>query len=408
MMPDFESHKSPWVIRATATELIEVAQIIGMVGRQRGNSESNVWLTRIPNGSRLWIIRERVLTAWVVADAEATDPAFAFPIPDRLVPHLVELALGSGGVDIYYNEMDGSIVGRGADRYVSIDHPNDVEFTDKDMPYFGRVHGFHSEPAVAEVSLKDLHYFADIAHDIPIGVDWEENQVYAFAEMFIGNNCITWTMDWRQHSAGRISGSIQASTTASSQVSFYPYPLARFLRTRAEHETAKIFFDSEHPEYFFMKGDSWGVRVVCDRYENARWSTALQMRLKAAGVEMEEVTSEFLPDFIRFSVGQGECFASIHPTEDQMSEYVRLTHIAGHDIPASEEILQEINALNASMYGSRVVLRDGELRIITEFPASALKDLPSHLATFKSALTRCAGITAFLPLFSDCDSGGPF
>jgi hypothetical protein len=157
-----------------------------------------------------------------------------------------------------------------------------------------------------------------------------------------------------------------------------------------------------------MKGDSWGVRVVCDRYENARWSTALQMRLKAAGVEMEEVTSEFLPDFIRFSVGQGDCFASIHPTEDQMSEYVRLTHIAGDNIPASGEILQEINALNASMYGSRVVLRDGELRIITEFPASALKDLPSHLATFKSALTRCAGITAFLPLFSDCDSGGPF
>lgn len=403
MMPDFESHKSAWVIRATLSELIEVGHIVGMVGRRHGNSESNVWLTRIPNGRRLWIIRERVLTAWVTADAESSDPTFAFPIPDRLLPHLVELATGSGGVDIYYNEMDGSIVGRGADRYVSMDHPTDVEFTAKDMPYLGSVHGVHSQPAVAEVSLKDLQYFADIAHDIPNGIPWGENVVYAFAEMFIGDNRITWTMDWRQRGAGRMSGSIPASTTGSSQVCFYPYPLARFLRTREEEEQAKIFLDSEHPEYFFLVGDSWGARVVCDRYENARWSNELQMHLKASGVVVEDTTSEVLPDFIRFVVEEHECFASIHPTEDQLSEFIRLTHIAGNNVPTTREVLEEINALNESLYGSRVVLREGELRIITEIPAIAMNDFRSHMASFRNVLKRCAGITAFLPLFSDLD-----
>jgi len=403
MMPDFESNKSPWVIRATMSELVEVTQIIGMVGRRDGNSASNVWLTRIPNGRRVWIIRERVLTAWVTADAESTDPDFAFPIPDRMVPHLVELAMGSGGVDIYYNEVDGSIVGRGADRYVSMDHPTNVKFTEKDMPYLGHIHGNHSQTAVAEVSVGDLHYFADIAHDVPSGLDWENNSVYAFTEMFIGENRITWTMDWRQQSAGRLSGSIPAKTTASSQVCFYPYPLARFLRTREENEEARIFLDAENPEYFFVVGDTWGARMVCDRFENARWSTELQMRLKATGVEIEEVTTEMYPDFIRFTLEQGECFASIHPSEDQLSEYIRLTHIASTNVPPTQDVLQEINLLNATLYGSRVVLRDGELRIVTEFPASAFGDFTSHMNAFKNALQRTAGITAFLPLFSDCD-----
>lgn len=403
MMPDFESNKSPWVIRATMSELIEVSQIIGMVGRRDGNLESHVWLTRVPNGSRLWIIRERILTAWVTADAETSDPTFAFPIPDRMIPHLVELAMGSGGVDIYYNEVDGSIVGRGADRYVSVDHPGNVKFTEKDMPYVGHVHGHQSQTAVAEVTVGDLHYFADIAHDIPSGVDWANNSVYAFAEMFIGNNRITWTMDWRQHAGGRTSGSIPARTSSSSHVSFYPYPLARFLRTREESEEAKLILDSEHPEYLFVIGDKWGARVVCDRYENARWCSDLQMRMRLAGIEIEEVKTEQYPDFIRFTINEAECYASIHSAEDQMSEYVRLTHIASNDLPDSSGVLREINALNASLYGTRIVLRDGELRIITEFPATALSDFATHINTFKNALQRCAGITALLPLFSDCE-----
>jgi hypothetical protein len=85
-----------------------------------------------------------------------------------------------------------------------------------------------------------------------------------------------------------------------------------------------------------------------------------------------------------------------------MSEYIRLTHIAGNNIPDSQDVLKEINTLNGSLYGSRVVLREGELRIVTEFPASALSDLDSHMNAFKSALQHCAGVTVFLPLFSDC------
>ena len=127
------------------------------------------------------------------------------------------------------------------------------------------------------------------------------------------------------------------------------------------------------------------------------------MRLTSSGIDIEEVTTEMYPDFIRFTLEQGECFASIHPSEDQMSEYIRLTHIVSHNVPPTRDVLQEINALNASLYGSRVVLRDGELRIITEFPTSAFNDFVSHINAFKNALQRTAGITAFLPLFSDSE-----
>ncbi|MFN5600960.1 MAG: hypothetical protein ACK48T_02420, partial [Acidimicrobiaceae bacterium] len=167
MIPNFETNKSDWTIRVTIGELIDVMSALSMIGRSGGNGEAHVWLTKVPKGPRLWIIRERIITTWITADAESTDPTFALPIPDRFIPHLIEVASGSGGADLFYNETEGTIIGRGTDRYISTDHPDNVEFTEKDMPYLGRIHGHHESPAVAEVSVKDLTLFTDTVQDFP-------------------------------------------------------------------------------------------------------------------------------------------------------------------------------------------------------------------------------------------------
>lgn len=403
MNPDFESFKSDWVIRASLRELLEVSQALMFIGRQGGNTNSHVWLTRIPNGKRLWIIRERMITAWVAADSESADPDFALPIPDRFISLLVDVAARGGGVDIYGNEVDGTIVGRNGDCYISTDPPKNVKFGEKDMPYLNRIHGLHTQPAVAEVSIKDLQLFSDIVLDIPQGVEWDRGTVSPFAHMVIGNGQIAWTLDWRRFGSVRTTGAIPAQTRSESTFSVYPYPLARFLRSRDEHEEARVHVDPENPGYLFVVGDNWGIRVVCDREELARWNDRLRSCLSSVSVQMDTVEHEQIPEYIQFTFEGNKCFASIHTHADEMSDYIRLTYVCSTNAPQTPDVLQEINALNSALYGSRVVMRDDEVRVITEFPATSLGDFSSHFTAFSHAVNRCNDIAVFLPLFSNID-----
>lgn len=397
--PDFESNKSTWSIRATLGELVEVASALMMVSRS-GISESNVWLTKVPNGPRLWIIRERMITAWLVADAEANDPEFALPIPDNFIDHLIEVASG-GGVDIYYNEVEDTIIGRNGDRYVSIDHPRDVQFTERDLPYRGLLHGFHSQPAMAEVAVGELSLFSDIVLDFPRLSEADQSRLYPFVNMTIGHDQLAWTMDWRRFNGVRTTGSIRATTRGTSHVTFYPYVVARFLKSRDDHDTARIFVDVENSEYVYITGEKWGIRVVGDREELARWGGMLRSQLEESGADVEPTKSERIPDYVDFKVDGHSCYGSIHVHENGVSEFVRLTHIVVDNLADTPEVLQEINALNATLVGARVLWRDGEIRVIVEFPAKAMSDFASHMLVFTEALRRCRTIAVFLPLFSD-------
>ncbi len=398
--PDFETNKSSWSIRATLGELVEVMSTIMMVSRA-GTTQSTVWLTKVPNGPRLWIIRERMITAWLVADSEASDPEFALPIPDGFIDHLVEISSGAGGCDIYCNEVEGTIVGRSGDRFVSTDHPRDAVFTERDMPYLGHVHGHHAHPAMAEVSVGELSLFSDVVLDFPRLSEEDQNRLYPFVNMTIGNNQLAWTMDWRRFGAARTTGSIRANTHGTSHVTFYPYIVARFLKSRDDHDTARIFGDVENSDYVYIVGDRWGIRVVGDREELARWGGALRMQLEESGADVEAVKGERIPDFVDFGIAGHACYASIHVHESGSSEFVRLTHIVGDNVPDTPEVMKEINALNAALVGARVLWRDGEIRVIVEFPAKAMRDFESHMLVFTDALRRCREITVFLPLFSD-------
>jgi hypothetical protein len=397
--PDFESNKSTWSIRATLGELVEVASTLMMV-RRLGVGESNVWLTKVPGGPRLWIIRERMITAWLVADSEANDPEFALPIPDNFFDHLIEVASG-GGVDIYYNEVEGTIIGRNGDRIVSIDHPGDVQFTERDMPYRGLAHGQHAQPATAEVSVGELSLFSDIVLDFPRLSEADQSRLFPFVNMVIGDSQLAWTMDWRGFGGARTTGSIGARTNGTSHVTFYPYVVARFLKSRDDHDTARIFADVENSEYVYITGDKWGIRVVGDREELARWGGSLRSQLEESGADVESTKSERIPDYIDFKVDGHSCYGSIHVHENGLSEFVRLTHIVVDNVPDTPEVMQEINALNATLVGARVLWRDGEIRVIVEFPAKSMGDFASHMLVFTEALRRCRAITVFLPLFSD-------
>ncbi len=399
MNPDFESHKSPWVIHISSNELIEVNSAVGLLGRRESDS-SVVWLTKVENGPRLWIIRDGVVCTWFSMEGAKSDPLFALPIPDRFVSLMCDLARGELGLDLYCNEVEGTIIARAGDRYIAIDHPKDVEFTELDLPYISHPYGHHSQHAVAELSFMDLHMFSDITHDIPRHAFNDMNRVLPFVKVAIGDGMFSWTIDWRPFGLGRTTGAVKAITTGNTSFTFYPYPLARLLRVHDAIQTSRVFIEGDDSEYVYFVGPDWGIRVVCDREELARWHSSLHEQLDCMEIEYEHWDGERLPQSIAITVDNKPCFVSIHVSEDNNTEFVRLTHIASRNVAETGQLLQQLNSLNHTLTGVRVVLRNGDVRIITEFPASAMSEFPSHMAVFRHALTQCSGLDAFLPLFS--------
>lgn len=397
MAPDFETNKSSWKIRVTLGELVEVSKMLTCMARS--SEVSSVWVTKVPNGPRLWIARENNITAWVVADGESTDPAFALPVPDSFFDHMLEVGSGNGGVDLYCNEVEGTIVAQGGGSFVSTDHPRDAQFTQSDLPYLGGVVSGDDHFALAELNITDLELFSEVVLDIPRNAD--PSRLFPHVNMTIGGNRLSWTMDWRRFKGSRTTGSVLARTHGEAHLTFYPYGAARLLRLRHNMDTVRVFVDSENSDYVYFVSDLWGVRVLAEREELSRWGEILRSQLQETDAIVHTEETEREPDHLEFTLDGRSGFASIHVHENGSGDYVRLTHIATTGTPDSAEVLREINALNEALHGARVVLRGGEVRVIVEFPAPALRDLGSHTRVFRDAVDRCHATMVFLPLFSE-------
>jgi hypothetical protein len=110
-------------------------------------------------------------------------------------------------------------------------------------------------------------------------------------------------------------------------------------------------------------------------------------------------TSDRMPDFIPFSIEGIDCYASIHTREDELSEFARLTHVAATNVYVSLKLYEEINALNASLTGASVILRDDEIRVVCDFPLTESMDLTQVVAAFAAAIQQIGKVDEVLPLF---------
>lgn len=361
-----------------------------------------VWLTKGENGKRLWIIRDRSILSWVTADGESTDPAFALPIPELFLDQLMEMIAGGDGIDLFCNEVEGTIVARSDNgSYLSIDHPQNVEFRRQDLPYLGNPHRDESTPAIATVGMLDIVQFAKFLFKFPSGVDWPPNDVMPFVAMALDKDTLAWTMDWRRQDSYRFTGSVPASTVGAITATFYPYQLAAVLLTKDRDGDARIFIDGENAEYAYFVGDDWGIRILLDAEYLARWNHKVVRELKNVGVEVDNWKSQQIPSFMTFTLNQSDpCYVSLHESDD-LSVTVRLTAILSDDVPESLAVYGEINKLNDTLVGARVSLRDDEVRLVVEFPAEGITNMAAHLLTFTKALARCKDIHTFLPLFAE-------
>ena len=400
MIPQFETNRSEWQIRVTLREVLEVLVATQSLNLKPGINQ-NVWLTKTDNCKRLWIIRDRMMLTWVTADAEPNDPSFVLPIPHIFIELLLELMSEGGGADIFCNEVEGTIIARSdGGRYISIDHPENAKFSPKDLPYLGGSSEQENGLAVAEVAMTDMAQFAGFILANPGGVDWSEVNVYPFASIVLEDNQFAWTVDWRRFGAQRITGSVPAHTQGSIATSFFPYPVANVVRVKDKDSSVKIFVDGKDSEYAYFVGDNWGARMPLYPEHLARWHVRLVRQLKKAGMVVADHDSEQLPPFIEFTMGETNCYASIHAMHDD-TETMRFTYIVANDVPETLSVYSEINRMNEVLVGSRLSLRENEVRLVVEFPAEGVDNVKQHIGTFQKAVEACKGIDTFLPLFAD-------
>lgn len=396
MILDFETNKSNWQVRVALHELYRVSCVLDAIGRNV-TGQSVVWLVKISPTRRAWIIRERMVTTWITADADSTDPLFALPIPDPFFTHVLEMAAGEHGVDIFCNEADGTIVGRCGDRYISVDEPTGVTFSAKDLPYRDNARRPDGATAIATVSVADLHTFANITHHMPKGIV-NEVDVLPFVTMAIGNDSVAYTSDWRRQGLGRVTGAIPANTTGSITTQFYPYIVGRILKCHDPHEDAHIYVDGENADYVYFAGEEWGIRVLQDDEIIGRWHHRVVRELLNADCHVDSTSSDSLPRRIPFTLGRAQCTASFRITND--AEYVRLKYISPTRVQASLSTFDTINSLNQSMVGTRVALEGDTLVVTSDCVLNDSDHFAHHVNAFRTAIQASSSLDELLPIFS--------
>lgn len=398
-----------WEIEISDDELTQIFAVAMAIGR-RETASTVVWLTRVPNGPRLWIFREGTMVTWVTARAAQTDPVIAVPIPEPFLGMLSMAAGDDDSIKVSCNLLDGTIVGRTSTRSIATDMPTDAEFMPVDLPYQRHDASRHRNPAIATVPLRDLVYLATMAHDIPRGLGANENlrveeRMYPYVSVAVGEGKMTWTRDWRRYGMGRTTASISAITTGSVTAMFYPHHVARVLFTKDPDQDVRMFIDGPEAEYAYIVGDDWGIRVGKQFEEVMRWRKSLAEAIESGGYELAVVPGHVPNNKVAFLVSGSPCFARIMVTDDGQSEKIRLTTTVASDVEPTLESLTRIDELNLQVLGARVALRDGEVCIECEFPAADLPNIGPHLATFASAVTQVGPLFEFLPLFAAATSG---
>lgn len=409
MAPDFEYNRSAWSIVVTLRELFQAHLLSSALGRH-GSDTSVTWVTRGSNGQRLWISSDSIHLTWSTAKADPNDPHFALPIPDMFINQLLDIgqrklvdeAVNSDEIEIYCNGQEDVIVARTADgRYLAVDHPISPRFTERELPYIETPDYLHDAPVVADISCKDLSFFAEAVSTVPHHVSIREHRLPPFVTISLEDNQFSWTIDWRRQGCGRYSGAAPAVVNGSVTATFYPYNAVQILKYFEDGGDAKIFIDGPQAEFAYFVGSDWGFRIRLDREHLAKWMSDLAGALRSAGYSYAESDEGQIPDRLHFTVDGLTCIASIHPSIDADNDNVRLTYIAAHGIADGTHVYDAINALNDEMAGITVELRDGEVRVVLETPAARISDFERYLTTFAQAVRKVSAKTDFFPLFVD-------
>ena len=397
MIPNFERNRSSWNIRVAIHEVIRVNMMLDAIARET-TTDAVVWLVKLSPMRRSWIVRDRSVTAWITADANYDEPHFALPIPDSFFRHVLDIARDENGLDLYCNEVDGTIVARCGERFIAVDEPVGPTFEVRDLPYREDESRHHTSPAVAKVSVSDLQTFSSLVHSIPRGVDVDE-VAPPFVSIAIGDGKFAFTADWRRHGLGRITGAVPADTTGAITTQFYPYTVARLLRCQDPSDEATLYVDGVDAEHLYFVGEGWGIRVLQDDEVTGHWYVTVAQHLSSHGCTVQSHSTESLPRVMKFSYQGIDCVGRFFVREGRI-DFFQVTAALQSRVETSLETFTRINAINEELVGAQVVLREGMLVVVAECPLESNRLPVQCVWAVTQGVEKCASLDEMLPLFS--------
>ena len=395
-----------WTITVTIRELLNVMPVLARAHRSRGD-ESIVWLTRTDK-RRVWSITERNTMVWFFADCDSTDPMFALPLPYNFLDKIMKMVVpGDFSIELRCDASDGSLVATCGERYVSVDHPEDVEFTEDDLPYQPSENGDITHYAVASMTMPDAQFFAHSLFDVTCDA---KGEMPPFTHLAMGDGRMSWTIDWTRFNGGRHTGSVAASVTGEHSCQFLGYALGDVLTGLDDDDNGglvKFFVDSDEADYLYVVGDDWGTRTSLNLEHCVRWTPKLHSALESVGLEIDGDTFGNYPENTEIDHGDRKFLVSLHASDGVIGDFVRFTYFACEDIEATPELLREINEINLCMTHATVIWYEGDVRVTTAFPATVLngekdgfRTFSQYFAGFHEAMKSTQGLDAFLPLFA--------
>lgn len=356
-----------------------VAWFIGATGPAELAADSGVQLS-MRHGRRLWTITAAGVRIDVTGGAE--NPGITQPI--LVSPRLVVLAAELAGDTLIEScgfgvDDEAAVIGCAAGG-ARFDHPSGE--------LVGPLRPADRPPAEAQVTADRVTRLLRATRRVPRGIDLSVLDAPALWLSF-GPDGLDAGVDWSGLGAGRCTVSVPALVNGSATVAVAPAPLSALVDHLDDDEVLDI--GCFHDGSLHVSGDGWTALV------GAPDSSGVEaIDLDAAVIQLDGRLVD--DDVYELGVGDSTVRIDFDPT---LPEMVRLRTVIAQGVPATLEVLTELNHLTGGLYGFRLWWEAGDVLAGSDLHVDDLHHLDAAVVALTEGTTSLGPLVASLADHAD-------
>jgi hypothetical protein len=370
-----------WRTTVSRAELRHVTPILGSVAPYETDHEG-VWVhTR--NGKRYWTSRTPHIV-WEI-EGDATDENLVpYCLPGRLIWHGLDLANEADEEEVVFSTPE-NIVGMAMTAQGSI--TIDLPVTDGELPTLPSYVPFAS---TATLPSRKLFAIINGAMHRPIGL--ADNEPSAPVLLVVGDGEIATSVDWTSSGGLRSTFRYTVPTTGESRSEISAPNLRSVIREIDPDEEVTLGIPENMNIPVIVEGDGWRAAVDQSETGAARLHDELGEALADA---TGETCRTLAPGVLMARMGHRQIRAELL---DRPIELVRLTTVILADVDPTPELLDQLNATNASLVGARIWLNGNVVVAGAEVPVERLAEIGIEL---KLLVRQIEGYDVYLSALGD-------
>jgi hypothetical protein len=370
---------SVWSIVVERAELESVCDVLGNLAPLETKGEG-VWVRSI-NGKRVWAV-ESGSTHWEVDGIALDQPLEAKCLPGRALWDALVFVRTTTDVAVTFSIPDGIVCLVESEVGTSvIDMARELEFPQYPM--------YVADAASAKVTAGALFDLLYRARAIPVG---PADEHYPDAQMYIENGTISIYADWSIRNGLRSTYKIPAETDGEASCAPMMIPIFEMIREfdRETELTIRIPVRSEIP--LLIESENFRAAVECKTGGvNRHHDELLKVLSDINGFNCQVITLG------KFTLDTYSQLINVE-LSDSPDETIRVYTEVCRNVPATLELLQQINESNCSLVGAGLWHANDVVWGGFDLPCSAMDELEKSLRSLDRQLV---GYDVFLSGFSE-------